>query len=396
MTVYFKESRSKWMYNFLLNGKRYGGYCAHPDTAIEAKNKKQARNIEEVIRDRLGRKTNSPAKFGCSLAETAAWHADNRAKHLASWPIIRTYIRELLEHFGAATDLNAITDDDVAAYINWSREQTKMVWMKVPGQKPSYDRKNLKATKKVRAPATINHYLKILKLLFKTPMARKHCKNPPEIKLLKIPKRIPTPIDHASAEALLKHANPHLQKMIILCIHTSMREKEALRLKTSQFIEDQKTIYLDETTKARKGRTIPVNPVALEILKQCREQGDELWEQLKSDRTMAAEYARKYKIKTRGDIPFILFRQKLPDGKRKLRPLKSIATAWIIARKKAGLEGKVRFDDTRASFCSYLAQLGVNILDIQQLAGHESIQTTMRYISVGNTGQRAAGTCWRR
>jgi integrase len=60
------------------------------------------------------------------------------------------------------------------------------------------------------------------------------------------------------------------------------------------------------------------------------------------------------------------------------------------ARRKAGLEGVARFHDTRASFCSYLAQLGVNILDIQKLAGHESVQTTMRYIGVGNMNLRNA------
>lgn len=113
----------------MLNGKRYNNYCIHPDTAVEAKNKKQARNIEEVIRDRLERKTNAPAKFGCTLAETAKYHLGTHAKHLASWPDIQTYSRELLDYFGHATDINAITDEDIAEYINWSREQTKKVWM---------------------------------------------------------------------------------------------------------------------------------------------------------------------------------------------------------------------------------------------------------------------------
>src|ERR1035437_3189232 len=144
-----------------------------------------------------------------------------------------------------------------------------------------------------------------------------------------------------------------------------MRETEALTVKTSQFVEDQMIINLDATTKARKGRQVFVNPTAFEIIKQCRVIGDELWEQLKSDHVMAKEYAKKYGIKTRGDIPFILFPKPWRDGKKLLRPTQSITKAWLTARRKAGLDGKVRFHDTRASFCTYLAQLDVNVLDIQ-------------------------------
>ena len=377
------------MYNFILNGKRYGGYCLHPDTNVEAKSKKQARNIEEVIRDRLGHKTNAPAKYGCTLAEAAKYHLDTHAKHLASWTDIQGYARELLDHFGHNTEINSITDEKVAQYVNWSREQTKKVWMRGARKTTPQDRsKYMKSTKKTRAPGTINKYLKVLKQFFNTPIARRHCKNPPQIRILKEPQRQPSPITHESAEKILKVAPLHLQNLLVMCMHTGMREHEALTLKTSQFNEDLKTIYLDTTTKTKNGRQVLVNDEASQIIKQCRLMGDQLWEQLQSDSALAKEYAKKYSIKNRGDIPFILYRRHTSCI---LRPIDSVKSAWYKSLRTAGLEGQFRFHDSRASFCSYLAQAGSNPLAIRELVGHKDIKTTMRYIGLlGNANQRAA------
>jgi integrase len=246
----------------------------------------------------------------------------------------------------------------------------------------------MKSNGKKRAEGTINKYLKTLKQFFDTPMARRHCKNPPEIKILKEPERTPSPITHEAAEKILKVAPLHLQNLLILCMHTGMREQEALTLKTSQFNEDLKTIYLDTNTKTKKGRRVLVNDEAFQIIKQCKVMGDQLWEQLQSDHALAKEYAKKYQIKTRGDIPFILYKRHSNDI---LRPINSVKSAWYKALRTAGLEGQFRFHDSRASFCSYLAQGGSNPLGIRELVGHKDIKTTMRYIGLlGNAGQRAA------
>lgn len=58
---------------------------------------------------------------------------------------------------------------------------------------------------------------------------------------------------------------------------------------------------------------------------------------------------------------------------------------WDIALKQAGIEAidkkgeKIVFHSLRHTFCSTLANQGVNVNEIAALAGHKSLQTTMRY-----------------
>jgi integrase len=52
--------------------------------------------------------------------------------------------------------------------------------------------------------------------------------------------------------------------------------------------------------------------------------------------------------------------------------------AWRNALKASRVE-RFRWHDLRHSFCSWLVQRGVPIADVQQLAGHRAIQTTLRY-----------------
>lgn len=58
---------------------------------------------------------------------------------------------------------------------------------------------------------------------------------------------------------------------------------------------------------------------------------------------------------------------------------------WDIALKQAGIEvidkkgEKIVFHSLRHTFCSTLANQGVNVNEIAALAGHKSLQTTMRY-----------------
>ena len=49
------------------------------------------------------------------------------------------------------------------------------------------------------------------------------------------------------------------------------------------------------------------------------------------------------------------------------------------AVKKAGLVPAFRYHDLRHTYCSRLVAAGVPLLEVQQLAGHRSFQTTLRY-----------------
>lgn len=60
------------------------------------------------------------------------------------------------------------------------------------------------------------------------------------------------------------------------------------------------------------------------------------------------------------------------------------------AVKKAALASKFRWHDLRHTFCSRLASAGVPLLQIQQLAGHASFATTLRYAHLSPDHQRKA------
>jgi integrase len=60
------------------------------------------------------------------------------------------------------------------------------------------------------------------------------------------------------------------------------------------------------------------------------------------------------------------------------------------AVKKAGLASKFRWHDCRHTFCSRLVAAGVPLLEVQQLAGHASFQTTLRYAHLSPDHRRKA------
>jgi integrase len=391
MTVWFDSSRGKWRYHFEIRKERITGYCVHPDTQEAATTERAAERIEALIHDRLKNKSSAPTVAGYSFAEAMEFFINNHARHLAEWPSVKPRTIELLEFFGTGTDVRAITEEKIADYIAWTRSQKIKQWTGGPTTDDEKDaeQKSFKTTSRVRSNTTINKYLKTLLQVLKTPAARKHIPHPPQVKMLKEAKRIPTPIDYdATAQKIMPHCAPHLQLTIIICIHTGMRETEALTARTGQFHEQQRVIYLDTATKSKKGHAVYVNEIAYQAIKQCITKGDQLWKRLQADEKAAALYAKKWGIHNRSDIPLILY---TPEGKDALpRPIASIATAWANALERVGLKGKVRFHDTRAAFCSYLANLGASVLDIKNLAGHQDIKTTMRYILAADVNLRSA------
>lgn len=385
MTVWLDKKRNKWRYKFWIENKSYIGYCIHPDTGLHAKTKREAQTIDTLMHERAKTQPSRPPVSGYSLLEAATYYYDNHAKYLGERSGIKARIEELVKWFGANTDIRAITDEDVERYTNWARKQTLRRY--IGGPKKNTVRK-YKDIKRLRSVASVNDYLSALSQMLSVPPARRHLPVKPVIKMLKVPKRIPTPITPDVLNKIIEHGALHLKRVVILCTHTGMREREALTARTRQFNSEQGIIYLDETTKARKGRAVYINDVALEVIKSCIEDGDKLWATLQSNPKLAKKYASKWGIKDRNDIPLILY---LPRGKDAvLMPIRRVDGAWKRARRMAGAEGKIRFHDTRATFCSYLASLGVDPIRIQRLAGHEDITTTMRYIKASDENLRDA------
>ncbi len=73
-------------------------------------------------------------------------------------------------------------------------------------------------------------------------------------------------------------------------------------------------------------------------------------------------------------------------GRTKGKAISQESSAWIMEKavKRAGITKKVSLHSLRHSFASHLLSLGVNLLVIQQILGHESIRTTMVYLHISN------------
>ncbi|PZO88588.1 MAG: hypothetical protein DI626_01475 [Micavibrio aeruginosavorus] len=396
MSVYQNKQRKKWCYAFNIKGERFTGYCEHPKTGEIAATKRDALKFEKLIRSEIelqieNRGTEKeeidlPLPHSIPLIEPITYRLKQMAGK-ASFACAKTYANEILAFFGETLPMDKV-EDRIHLYIEYSEKQNVKIF-----KGKDANGKNLYEVKpKLRSKKSTNEYLKFLTQAYRefkgAPENKKikHCiPEPPEFKLLRTPKRIPTPIPYNVSktyiEAFDETLHAHTRLAYIICVQTGMRAKECARIRERQYYETERYIALEpEQTKTDTGRTVQVNEIAHQALMECRKLGDYLWEILKSYPQLAAEYQKAYGITTRGDINFILYRR---NGTGVPRPVKHVATtAWKATKKAAGIQ--YRWHDTRAAFCSDTLGANGDIDAVQKLAGHQDIQTTQKYLNAQN------------
>ena len=103
----FKVGRrnGRWTYDFWLAGQRYQGYCVDPATNVEAKNRREATEIESTLR-RPARQTHTLTRTRArpgtyTLAMAAALHLQRNVgtdpDHIANHKL---YAAEILDFLG--------------------------------------------------------------------------------------------------------------------------------------------------------------------------------------------------------------------------------------------------------------------------------------------------------
>jgi integrase len=144
---------------------------------------------------------------------------------------------------------------------------------------------------------------------------------------------------------------------IRLLILTGARKTELLSATWDQF-DLEKGVWTKQahSTKQRRMEHVPVSSVALEILRQMKEQADS---------------------------PF-LFPGKVPG-----EPLKDPKKAWDTIRKKAGTPD-VRIHDLRHTYASHLVSSGLSLSIVGKLLGHTQASTTQRYAHLADAPLREA------
>ncbi len=139
-----------------------------------------------------------------------------------------------------------------------------------------------------------------------------------------------------------------IKEICLFALNTGMRQNEILSLKVHDVNLFSRTVKVaKENSKTKEARTIPLNNIAIEILKK--------------------------RLATPAISGYVFYQK---TGK-KIDQF-SFATLFKHYVKKSGIT-HCRFHDLRHTFATRLIQNGVDIYKVSKLLGHRDIKTTQRY-----------------
>ncbi|MBI5376324.1 MAG: site-specific integrase [Candidatus Schekmanbacteria bacterium] len=211
--------------------------------------------------------------------------------------------------------------------------------------------------KKQVTGASTNRDLTCLKSLFNKAVKWHKAEGNPvvEIKFFREDNIIEKILTPDELERLLAECNPHIKPIILTAVHSGMRLNEILSLEWQCVDMQKKTITVIQS-KSGRSRKIPMNMTLTNLFSSLKGNSNKF-------------------VFGSGD-----------------NPIKSVRTAFESAIKRSGVP-KVRFHDLRHLFATRLVAAGVDLVTVQQLLGHSTIQMTMRYAHSSADSQRRAVEC---
>lgn len=230
----------------------------------------------------------------------------------------------------------------------WENQIGHLNLSDIKGDAISAIRDDIRST---RSPATTNRYLATLASVLTTCVKHWHwLESSPMQQVAKLAennqrKRF---LEEQELTALLiackESESPDLYPAVMLSITTGARQSEVLGLRWSDIDFDRQTINLRDT-KNGEDRTLPLVNQVLPLLITKKE-------------------ARK------GDLIF-------PSKVSRKNPIR-LRRSFTTALSRAGIED-FHWHDLRHSCASFLAKNGATLLEIGELLGHRSMNTTKRY-----------------
>jgi integrase len=217
------------------------------------------------------------------------------------------------------------------------------------------------------APATCNHYLKLMKRAFNLAIQWEVVDGPnPAVGIQQFRElnQVENYLDDEQLRRLLavlkKDKNRTVCGIVLFLLSTGARLNEALQARWS-LIDIEHRVWRIPATNSKSGkvRAVPLNDAALEVLS---------------------------KQDTEGEFEHVFIN--LQTG----LPYTTIQKVWERLRRKAGLE-HVRIHDLRHSYASMLVNSGRSLYEVQQILGHSNPKVTQRYSHLSTaTLQDAAGS----
>jgi integrase len=211
-----------------------------------------------------------------------------------------------------------------------------------------------------KSVVTVNHDLKLLRLIFNWGIRRKHLVGTPfrvghlaEIRLEREEGRNRRLDDEDVETRLLRAATPHLRDVIVAMLDTACRPGEVLSLQWRDVsLARREIIIRAEKAKTKRSRLIPM-----------------------SNRLHAVLDMRRLDPAGQQHPPaaFVF-------GDEIGRQVRSVRDAWQAACKAVGLHG-FQLRDLRHEAASRFEQAGVSVTLVSQLLGHTNLTTTTRYLN---------------
>lgn len=210
------------------------------------------------------------------------------------------------------------------------------------------------------APATTNRELQALKNMIKKARSYGHVSRETferimEIKALREENTIIRYLSREEEEGLLAaciklgqengRRYGHLYPIVLMALRTGMRKSEILNLKREDVNLGKRIIHVVKS-KSGKRRDVPIAADLLEVL-----------------RDVLGGHCMDYVFW---------------HGKDKAEAFRDVRRSFKRALRKAGITG-FRFHDARHHMASWYVMEGGNILHLQKILGHESVQMTERY-----------------
>ncbi len=161
-------------------------------------------------------------------------------------------------------------------------------------------------------------------------------------------------LEREEIKRLYDSCSDHLKSIVALAVVTGMRKGEILSLKWPD-VDFRRKIITILKTKGQKKREIPIGVGIFRLLLKQRKHPDS---------------------------PYIFCHK---DGKR----IGSFKKAFKTALKRAGIED-FTFHDLRHTFASHLVMSGVDLKTVQEIMGHASFKTTLRYAHLARNHKRRA------
>jgi len=215
------------------------------------------------------------------------------------------------------------------------------------------------------------------------------------LKRAKEQKTVPTVLSKAEVKKVLKQMSGQKKLITWLMYGTGMRISEVLRLRVKDIDFGNGQVYV-RNSKGRKDRTTMLPGILKNALKKQVKRVKNLHEvdELEGYGTVHIPKALKKKYPNAPkqlDWQFVFpseNRSQNPrTGKthRHHRSASSVRKAIKQAKQKAYIHKKISAHTFRHSFATHMLQDGYDIRTVQQLLGHKSIRTTMKYTHVLDT-----------